>query len=143
MDATEPPCPVIIQVDDNEDDLELSRVAIDDFAGDRVRYIGVSDGHAAIALLRKHAQPPHTPVALLLLDINIPGMDGWDILATLRQDALLAGTSVVMMSGSRGSRDLQRAHDFGIPYLVKPGTYQELADLLRDLFVSRGIISAA
>jgi CheY-like chemotaxis protein len=141
--AIAPPRPVIIQVDDNEDDLELTRVAIDDFAGERVHYIGMSDSQAAIALLREHEQPPHQPVALLLLDINIPGLDGWDILAAVRQDAALTRIPVVMLSGSRGNRDLQRARDLGVPYLVKPGTFQELAELLRDLFISRGILSVA
>lgn len=135
--------PLVIQVDDNEDDLELARTAIDEIAGERVHYIGLNDGVSAMTFLRESLQPPRQAIALLILDINMPGTNGWDVLGTLEQEALAAGIPIVMLSGSRGKVDRERAARFGIPYYVKPITYRELALLLQELLISRGLIPPA
>ena len=133
--------PVVVQVDDNHDDIELSRLVIEEIAGGRVHYVGLTDGESAITFLRESLQPPRQPIALLILDINMPSANGWDVLALVEQQALAARIPIVMLSGSRRKSDLDRAERFGIPYYVKPSTFAELAQLLQDLLIGKGLIS--
>jgi response regulator of citrate/malate metabolism len=68
---------------------------------------------------------------LVLLDINMPGVSGWDFLDHLFREELTARVRVVMVTSSVDSADMQRArtYDIVIEYIDKPLTFQKLEDL--------------
>lgn len=72
--------------------------------------------------------------ALVLLDLHMPGRDGFDVLKTLRATPALSDIAVVMMSSSMMEADRRRAALLGVrEYFVKTGDLDVLAGFLRRL----------
>jgi CheY-like chemotaxis protein len=89
----------------------------------------------ALALLRRKGrqglerQIPRT--GLVLLDIKLPGLNGFDLLQEIRSDPATATLPVVMLSSSNIHKDIDRAYALGANgYVVKPTTLKELGELL-------------
>ena len=82
------------------------------------------DGRQALAYLRAHAPPQ-----LILLDLMMPMMDGWEFAATVRADPLLASTPIVVMS-SLAKFDVNAAMLGAVGCLRKPPQLPELFDLV-------------
>ncbi len=75
----------------------------------------VQDGARALASLHMRAAD------LLILDANMPVMDGFGVLAALRTDPMLRRIPVLMLTGLRGEKDVARARALGASsYVVKP-----------------------
>ena len=87
-----------------------------------------SDAQAALARL---AQDP--PPRVILLDFKLPGMNGADLLARIRQDPRLADVRVVMTTGSTGIRSLIESAD---AVLMKPFGVRELLSALKKVGVA-------
>jgi two-component system, chemotaxis family, response regulator Rcp1 len=92
----------------------------------------VEDGVETMAFLRR--QPPYQDKPkpdLLLLDLNMPRKDGWEVLDDIRADSDLAGLPVIIMTTSDVQSDVQRAYDrHANCFLTKP---VELEDFIRML----------
>ena len=102
------------------------------------RLIVVRDGQRAVDYLK--GAPPYDDRSkwplpgMLLLDLKMPRMDGFEVLAWLRESREFDALPVVVLSCSPREPDRQRAHELGArEYLVKPLSYQELTVMLRDL----------
>jgi CheY-like chemotaxis protein len=71
---------------------------------------------------------------LILLDLNMPRMNGIEFLTELRRDPALAATPVVVLTTSNNDRDRVQAYDLNVAgYLVKPVTFSEFAELMATL----------
>lgn len=87
------------------------------------------DGDDAVMLL----SVPDIRPALVLLDLDMPGRDGMDLLVWIRKE-LGEDIPVVMLTGSAQLEDVDRAYELGIAsYLVKPVGFAALSDVLRQL----------
>jgi CheY-like chemotaxis protein len=88
------------------------------------------DGREALDLIRKTvAGGEH--IDLILLDINMPRMDGFEMMERLRNDDKLKELPVVMCTGSTYDDDKQRAKSLGAAgYLVKPPSWDQLKPIL-------------
>ena len=90
-------------------------------------------GDSSQAVAAARAQVPD----VILLDINMPPPDGFEVLRQLRQDERFAGQAIYMMSGSTDPKDQARATDLGADgYLLKPASrdgYRELAETVAAL----------
>ena len=90
----------------------------------------VEDGVETMAFLRR--QPPYQDKPrpdLLLLDLNMPRKDGWEVLDDIRADSDLSGLPVIIMTTSDVQSDVQRAYDrHANCFLTKP---VELEDFIR------------
>jgi len=70
--------------------------------------------------------------ALIMLDLNLPKMDGFEILRTIRGDSKLRVIPVIVLSSSSEERQVRRAYELGaIAYVVKP--MNDFVDLVGDL----------
>ena len=89
----------VLLIDDRKADIELARVFLQ--VRDRLQFnLKVANGaKEALDMLRQAVTPDQT-VDLLLLDINMPGMDGFELLEQIRQDKTLRDMAVVMCTGS-------------------------------------------
>jgi len=77
---------------------------------------------------------------LMLLDIEMPRMDGYELATAMRADARFRGVPIVMITSRTGEKHRQRAFEIGVQrYLGKP--YQEL-DLMRNVYDLLGIARA-
>jgi two-component system phosphate regulon response regulator PhoB len=104
-----------------EDDPDLLRFAQVTLRLGGYRALVATDGAAGLAVARK-ARPQ-----LILLDLRLPGMDGWQVLRGLREAPSLATVPVVMLTASAGADDRDRALLAGaVDYLVKPFSADDL-----------------
>ena len=93
------------------------------------RLCQAADGVEALALLRSDVMPPAR--RLVLLDLNLPRLDGLSFLRELRADACLASTPVVIITTSSAEADRREAwrlHAAG--YFVKPLDFTRFVELL-------------
>jgi CheY-like chemotaxis protein len=128
---------VFLIVEDNSDDALLLRLAFN-----KARIVNpihvVSSGEEAVSYLNgtgKYANRVEFPLPeLVLLDLNMPGMSGLDLLRWLRQDPQLCRLRVIVLSGSDAIRDINDAYAAGAnSFLVKP------ADLDRFVEISKAL----
>lgn len=67
------------------------------------------------------------PVDLILMDIMIPGLSGFDLLRTVKANPLYSAIPVVMLSSRKGERDQVQAFDFGATdFIAKPFRVEDL-----------------
>jgi CheY-like chemotaxis protein len=113
-------------IEDNPDHVLLIRRAIRDL-GDETSVDAINDGEQALDTLRSGQQRPD----LILLDINMPGYSGFDVLTRLRDDDHLRRIPVVMLTSSDAQNDIARAYELGASgYIAKPTHYRELRAIL-------------
>ena len=96
----------------------------------------VRDGDAAIKYLRgegPYADRDQYPLPfLLLLDLKMPGTDGFEVLEWLRDEAQLKRLLVVVLTSSNLQADVDRAYELGAnSYLVKPVSFDEMVHLIQ------------
>lgn len=111
----------ILLVEDNPGDVRLTREALKE-AKFRNKVEVVGDGVEALAYLRQEgeysgAMRPH----LIMLDLNLPRMDGREVLAAIKKDADLRRIPVVVLSSSEAETDIARAYELHAnAYVTKP-----------------------
>lgn len=106
----------------------------------RVEVYLASDGQQAIDFIARAEQDPNAPhPQLLLLDLNLPKVDGFEVLRRLRESAALKDIPVLITSSSDSPSDRNLAAELGAQYFRKPPSYDEflklggvLKQLLRD-----------
>jgi CheY-like chemotaxis protein len=128
---------VILVVEDREDDILLIRKAFDKTSLLNPIKI-VRDGEEALAYLSgegKYANRDEYPLpALVLLDLKLPRMDGFEVLTWIRQREGIRGLPVVVLTSSNQLRDVNRAYDLGAnSFFVKEFDFQSSVDLTRLL----------
>jgi len=134
--AAQTPATVLL-VDDREDDIDLTRFFLFDSAKVDCNVEVALDGEQALTILRE-GTGQGAGVDLMLLDINMPGMNGFELLERMRQDRALQGLPVVMCTGSTYDKDKQRAEALGAAgYLVKPPTFEALKVVLAGISTLR------
>jgi CheY-like chemotaxis protein len=94
---------------------------------------GAPNGREALALLRGGNVHP----AVILLDLMMPGMDGWDFRSEQMRDPALAGVPVVIVSASGFSRESIRTQFRPAAYVEKPIERTALLAVIRELLRSR------
>jgi CheY-like chemotaxis protein len=124
----------ILLVDDNEGDILLTREALDDAR--IVNKVSVAyDGMEAISFLKK--KPPYrnteTP-DLILLDINLPKMDGTEVLSIIKTDPDLKRIPVIMLTTSSSEKDILASYDnHANCYITKPVDLDRFMDVVRTI----------
>jgi CheY-like chemotaxis protein len=117
--------PVLVVEDNAEDFAALSRVFRKHALQNPV--LRCEDGDQALAYLQGHGTAMGWPLllpALVLLDLNLPGTDGREVLATLKQDPHLCAIPVVVFSTSSSQLDIEHCYQLGAnSYLTKPIEY--------------------
>ena len=98
----------------------------------------VEDGEEAISYLAgkgRYADREKYPLPmLLLLDLKLPRKSGHEVLEWLRQQPILKRLTVVVLTSSQQSSDINRAYDLGAnSYLVKPVTFDALVEIVKTL----------
>lgn len=127
----------VLLVEDNPGDVELTKRALSQ--GPLLSQLHVvRDGATALQTLRDATENAKT-FAMILLDLNLPGLSGFEVLAELKADPALRRIPVVMLTTSSRRADIDKAYDLGAAsYIVKPvelGRYVEIMSTIEAYWI--------
>ncbi|HWA25825.1 MAG TPA: response regulator [Lacunisphaera sp.] len=115
--------PIILVADDDDNDLRMIEMALNESGrSPAVRF--VHDGGEALDYLYgrgRYSQGRGESPALVLLDLHMPRVDGWEVLRQVKADERLKSIPVVIFSSSARESDVRHCYDLGAnAYVVKP-----------------------
>jgi two-component system response regulator len=126
----------VLLVENNPDDADLAQLAFEK-QGIRHSLVVVSDGREAMNYLMgkgQYAERQRFPMPeLVLLDLGMPGVSGFEILKMMRREAQLKDLPVTVFSGSDYLNDVNRAYLFGAnSFLAKPIEFVKFAAAIKE-----------
>ncbi len=131
MNANAAP-PVVLVADDEPTMLELVARHLRSIGRPKMEVIEASDGDEAWRLARERLPD------LVVLDVMMPGMSGWEVCRKIRQDAALAHTGVLMLTGIGESLNEATSPLFGADeYLDKPFDFEQLDEKIMTVLGQR------
>jgi CheY-like chemotaxis protein len=124
----------VLLVEDDPGDVLMTREAFED---NKVanRLAVVSDGVSALAYLRKEGEhaDARTP-DLVLLDLNLPRMDGREVLEAMKNDDALRSIPVVVLTTSEAEEDVVRSYSLHAnAYVTKPVDFDRFIEVVRQI----------
>ena len=132
----------ILLAEDNDDDILLIR---ESFAEAKIVNVlnVVKDGAEAMAYLRREREYKDASMpGLLLLDINMPKKNGFEVLKEIKADAELRHLPVVMLTTSQSEGDVVRSYSEGAcSYIMKPARFEELGQVLKQFALYWALVS--
>jgi two-component system, chemotaxis family, response regulator Rcp1 len=122
----------ILLVEDNENDVILTRLAFQR-AKLAVQLRHVKDGEDCMAFLRKQGQYATAPTPdIILLDLNMPRMDGREVLAEISGDESLRHLPVVILTTSSAEREILKMYRLRCSsYIIKPLDFEQFVRVIR------------
>ena len=114
----------VLYADDDTDDLQFIKEAFEHYA-DTVDLVTVSDGLEAVAYLDNMPQHHQAP-CLIILDINMPRMDGKEALKTIRDMKRFKEVPAILFTTSSQHKDKEFAKSYNAGFLTKPIDYKQL-----------------
>ncbi|HVY87193.1 MAG TPA: response regulator [Caulobacterales bacterium] len=130
---TDRPLARILVVDDNEAAIELTRIVLIESSKLRCELISARGGEEALTVLDEAVKSGGV-IDLVLLDINMPRISGFDLLQRIRADDRLRDVAVVMCTTSGYDKDVERARDLGAAgFVTKPATLKNLRPVLESV----------
>ena len=129
MEAAESKATILV-VDDNTDNVEILRAFLESRG---FTIAEARDGREALSRMEE-VRPD-----LVLLDVMMPGMDGWEVCRVIKQHPQLGDTRVVMVTAKGGFEDkMEGLRSQADDYVVKPVDFKELMDKVERNLAARG-----
>ncbi len=124
----------ILLVEDNPGDVRLTQEGFERAQLHNRMWLA-PDGETAIQMLRR--RPPHEDVPkfdLVLLDLNLPGFSGLDVLRQMKEDPQLRAVPVVVLSSSSAETDIAASYDgHANCYVTKPSDFEGYVDVVHAI----------
>jgi two-component system, chemotaxis family, response regulator Rcp1 len=124
----------ILMVEDNPGDVRLTMEALRESKVRNNLHVA-ADGVEAMAVLRREGQ--HAGAVrpdLILLDLNLPRMDGREVLSAIKSDAKLKTIPVVVLTTSRAEQDVLRSYELQANcYITKPVDLEQFLTVVRSI----------
>lgn len=135
----------ILLIEDNLPDVMILRMALDK-AGEACEITTIGDGAEAVRFVREQDTDRASPLPdIILLDLNIPGRDGLEILREIRGSSGLATVPVVILSSTQSPRDTEAILRLEpAAFLHKPLDFDGVLELGKTIkrFFERGFLAA-
>ena len=124
----------ILLVEDNAGDVRLTKEALLE-AKVLTRLHIINDGVAAVEFLKKEGRYGESPQPdLVLLDLNLPKMSGFEVLAKMKQDATLRAIPVIILTSSNAETDIRKCYEtHANAYITKPVDIEKYFSLVKHL----------
>lgn len=127
----------ILMADDDPEDVMLAEEALEE-ARLANHFYAVHDGEELMDYLRrqgKYSAPESAPrPGLILLDLNMPRMNGFEALEEIKKDRALRSIPVVVLTTSRTEEDVYRSYDLGVnSFISKPVSFEGLVEAMKVL----------
>ncbi len=132
----------ILLVEDNEDDILLEQEALADAKLVNLMSV-VRDGEEAMAYLRRQGvyQNARMP-GLILLDINMPKKNGFEVLNEIKADPALVHIPVVMLTTSDSESDIVKSYARGAcSFITKPMDFDKFREVIRQFALYWALVS--
>ena len=123
-----------LMAEDNLDDILITKRAWKKSNIKNTLHI-VNNGEEALDFLYMRGEYAGVPsVSLLLLDLNMPKINGFEVLEKLKNDAGLRRVPVIVLTTSNRDEDIDRAYDLGCnSYIVKPVNYDNFLEAVKEI----------
>ncbi|MFF1530780.1 response regulator [Cellulomonas sp. NPDC058312] len=124
----------VLLVEDDPGDVLMTREAFEDNkVANRLQV--VADGVSALAFLRKEGEHADAPTPdLVLLDLNLPRMDGREVLEAMKSDEKLRSIPVVVLTTSEAEEDVVRSYSLHAnAYVTKPVDFERFIEVVRQI----------
>jgi CheY-like chemotaxis protein len=127
-----PPCPILL-VEDNEDDVLITKRAFSKGGLANVLSV-VRDGDEALDFVFRRGRFANAPrPGLILLDLNLPRVDGFAVLKALKSDPEVRAIPVIVLTTSKRDEDVLRSYTFHAnSYIEKPVEFERFVEVLRS-----------
>lgn len=124
----------ILLVEDNPGDVELAREGLLEGKIANELFV-VGNGDDALRFLRNEGEHAGAPrPGLVLLDLNLPGKDGREVLKEIKEDPRLKSIPVVVLTTSAADADILSAYDNHVnAYMTKPVSFEKFVHLIQEL----------
>lgn len=124
----------ILLVEDNPGDVRLTREAFCD-AKVQNKLSVVEDGEKALAFLRREGEFKAAPRPdIVLLDLNLPRIDGREVLALMKSDPRLRNIPVVILTTSQAEEDILKAYNLNVNcYITKPVDLEQFVKVVQSV----------
>ncbi len=124
----------VLLIEDNEDDIELTMESLRD-SKVRMDISVVRDGLTALKYLRKEGKfVDRIRPDLILLDLNLPLMDGREVLKEIRNDPKITEIPVVILTTSEDEGDILKAYKLHANcYITKPVDFVQFTEIVRQI----------
>jgi len=134
----------ILLVEDDPKDTELTMTALEEYNLSN-EVVVASDGEEALDYLYhrgKFQRRSGENLAVMLLDLKLPKVDGLEVLQAVKADSNLKMIPVVVLTSSREERDMVASYKLGVnAYVVKPVDFHEFVNAIKELGVFWAIIN--
>lgn len=126
-------CPILL-VEDNLDDIMITKRALRKGCIPN-RLCVVRDGVEALRFLRKKGRHKDAPTpALVLLDLRLPKLDGFEVLSEMKKDPYLKGIPTIILTSSGRDDDIEKAYNLGCNnYIVKPVNFDNFIKTIVEI----------
>ena len=124
----------ILLVEDNQDDIRLTQEVFKRSKINNRLYV-VKDGEEALHFLRKNGNYKHVPLPdLILLDLNLPKIDGKEVLREIKSDIDLKHVPVIILAASEEDEDILRAYGLNANcYITKPIDLDQFVKIVKTI----------
>ena len=124
----------VLLVEDNPGDVRLATEAFERL-GDELRLHVVNDGDEALEFLYRRGEYADAPApGFVLLDLNLPGRDGREVLRTVKNDGALRRTPVIVFTSSDADSDVRDVYDeHANAFITKPMDLSRYMDVIEEI----------
>jgi CheY-like chemotaxis protein len=134
----------ILLVEDDPKDIELTLGSLEEYnLANEV--LVARDGAEALDYLYRRGQfadYPNGNPAVILLDLKLPKVDGFEVLKTIRSDDKLKLIPVTILTSSREDNDLIHSYKLGVnAYIVKPVDFHQFTDAIKELGIFWAVLN--
>lgn len=121
--------PILLVEDDQVDVMTVTRALKELHVTNPL--VQKENGEEALAYLRN---PANTTPCIILLDLNMPVMNGIEFLRVVKHDEVLRKTPVVVLTTSEEQQDKVNSFNFGVAgYMAKPVDYRQFVEVMRSI----------
>jgi len=124
----------VLLVEDDPGDVLMTREAFEHYKIRNVLHV-VTDGEQALQFLRRTGDYADAPrPGLILLDLNLPRLDGLEVLAELKADPVLKVIPVVILTTSQAQQDVLRSYALHAnAYVSKPVDFERFMEVIQQI----------
>lgn len=124
----------VLLVEDNADDVELALLALEEHYGNRSSVTVLRDGQQAVDYLETIDGALEEGPSVVLLDLKLPWLDGFEVLRRIRANPVTRFVPVVVLSSSNEESDMRSSYELGAnSFIQKSLDFSKFSDSVRQI----------